>query len=89
MPSGKPFDPAAARAALDALAPTLAGCKLPKGRSDRIKLTFAPDGNVSSATVLPPVAPQGACVATRLKEARVAPFKGPAASYVYTFAGPR
>jgi hypothetical protein len=86
-----PFDPSAARAALDALAPTLVDCKTSSRRSGHVKVAFAPDGSVSSAKMLWPFAGthQGACVAGHLKEARVAPFKGSAPAFAYTFAIPR
>jgi hypothetical protein len=90
-PPTQPFDRLAARAALDALAPTLVDCKIPSGRSGRIKVTFAPDGSVSSAKTLPPWAdtPRGECVAAHLKEARVPPFAAGAPGYVYSFVIPR
>jgi hypothetical protein len=89
-PTG-PFDAAGARSALNALASTLTNCKIPKGRSGRIKLTFTPDGRISSAKALAPYAgtPQGACVVAHLKDARVAPFTGRAPPYIYTFVVPR
>ncbi len=90
-PSTKPFDRQAARAALDALAPTLTGCKIPRGKSGRIKLAFGSDGTVLSAKPLPPLAgtPRGVCVAGHLKQAKVPPFSGSAPPYVYSFVVPR
>ena len=86
-----PFDRQAARTALDALAPTLSDCKIPKGRSGRIKVAFAPDGTVLSAKPLPPFAgtPRGACVAKHLRQATVPPFSGAAPAYLHTFVIPR
>jgi hypothetical protein len=83
----KSFDSGAASAALDAMATKLADCKIPKGRTGRIRVVFSSTGAVSSATPLSPYAgtPEGACVAGHLKKAHVAPFSGPAAPYVYTF----
>jgi hypothetical protein len=85
------FDRLAASAALDALAPNLVDCKIPSGRAGRIKVTFAPDGTVSSAKPLWPLAGtrKGVCAITHLKEARVAPFVGPASPFVYSFVAPR
>jgi hypothetical protein len=91
LPPTMPFDGLAARAALEALAPALIGCKIPSGRSGRIKVTFASDGTVSSAKPLAPFAgtPRGVCVAAHLKEAHVAPFAGSAPAIVYSFVIPR
>jgi len=87
----KPFDRHAARTALDALAPTLTDCKIPRGKSGRIKIAFASDGTVLSAKPLPPLAgtSRGACVAGHLKQAKVPPFSGSAPPYVYSFVVPR
>jgi hypothetical protein len=90
-PSTRPFDPVAARAALDALAPTLIDCKIPSGRSGRIRVAFASDGTVSSAETLPPFkgTPRGECVAGHLAQAHVKPFEGSAPAYIYGFVIPR
>jgi hypothetical protein len=87
----KPFDARGARAALDALSPTLIDCKIPSGRKGRIRVAFSKDGTVSSAKVLAPFAgtPGGACVAAHLGEAKVAPFVGSAPAYNYGFTIPR
>jgi hypothetical protein len=87
----KPFDARAARAAIDALSPTLIDCKIPIGRSGKIKVAFAPDGSVSSATTLPPFAgtAAGACVEGHIREAKVVPFKGSGPAYNYGFIIPR
>jgi hypothetical protein len=87
----KPFDRVAARAAIDALAPTLIDCKIPGGWSGNIKVAFAADGTVSSAETLAPFAGtgRGACVAAHLKQAHVRPFEGSAPVYVYKFVAPR
>jgi hypothetical protein len=68
----------------------LASCKAPGGRTGDgpISVTFSPDGHVQRAVIdEPPFAGSGEarCVASRLKQARMAPFVGPAASIVYTF----
>lgn len=86
-----PFDRLAARAALDALAPTLIDCKIPRGRSGQIKVAFASDGAVSSAKPLGPLVGthRGACVTAHLEEAHVAPFAGSAPAFVYSFVIPR
>jgi hypothetical protein len=87
----KPFDRLAARAALDALTPTLIDCKIASGTTGHIRVAFAPDGNVSSAVTLAPYANtrRGECVATHLKTAHVAPFDGTAPALVYSFFIPR
>jgi hypothetical protein len=81
------FDRAAAQAAIDVVSAQLAECKLPKRPAARAHLTFAPDGSVSSAKALAPYGGTrpGACVSAHLKQVRVAPFRGPAVPYVYTF----
>jgi hypothetical protein len=86
-----PFNKAVARAALDAIAPTLTDCKIPRRRSGQVKVAFSSDGAVSSAKALGSFAAsrQGACVANHLREARIAPFKGSAPAFVYTFVIPR
>lgn len=85
VPSAAPFDKEAARAAVEGLAPRLAECKLPKGRPVRIKVTFSPDGRVTSAAALAPVVGrQAACVASRAKEVQVGPFEGPAVATFYS-----
>jgi hypothetical protein len=86
----RPFDPAAARAALDALTPKLVDCKIAKEHSGRIKLTFSPNGSVSSAEVLAPFTgkPEGACIVSHLKKAHVHPFDGRPFPFVYTFVVP-
>jgi hypothetical protein len=87
----KPFDARAARAAIDALSPTLIDCKIPIGRAGKIKVEFAPDGTVSSATTLPPFAgtAAGACVEGHIREAKVSPFTGSGPAYNYGFIIPR
>jgi hypothetical protein len=77
--------------ALDALSPTLIDCKIPIGRSGKIKVAFAPDGSVSSAKTLPPFAgtAQGTCVEGHLSEAKVPAFTGSGPAYNYGFTIPR
>ena len=50
-----------------------------------MRVTFAPDGRVTSAAAIGKHAgtAQGACVATRLQRATVAPFSGGPTPYVY------
>lgn len=84
-PAPQPFDREAARATLEALAPKLADCKLPKGRPVRVRVALSPDGSVASVTALAPVVGrQAACIVGHVKEARVEPFQGPAVPAVYT-----
>jgi len=80
---GKPFDRAVAKVALDALTPRVLACKPPKG-SLKVKVTFAADGTVASATPAPPLAgtASATCVATAMKKAHVAPFSGPPIVFV-------
>lgn len=79
--SPRPFDRAAAMAALDAAALTARSCAQvggPSGRA-RVKVVFAPDGTVTSASVEdPPFAgtPTGGCIASAFRSARVPPFDG-------------
>jgi hypothetical protein len=88
--AGGKFDRDAARAAIDAVAPKLGDCKLPKGKSVRVKVTFAPQGTVSSANVLAPWAARSApCVAGHVKEATIRPFQGAANTAVYILAVPK
>ena len=84
------FDPNAARAALDVMNGVLASCKSPGGKTGdgTINVTFTPDGKVDRATVDEPpftATPEGACVASRFKQAKMAPFPGAPGSIVYTF----
>jgi hypothetical protein len=74
------FDATAAKAALDALSADLATCKLPKGKTCKLKVAFAADGTVKSATALAPCAnsPPAKCLANGVKKATVAPFTGTA-----------
>jgi serine/threonine protein kinase len=84
------FDPAAARAALDVMNGVLASCRSPGGKTGdgKISVTFNPDGHADRATVDEPPftgTQEGACVASRFKQAKIAPFQGAAGSVVYTF----
>jgi hypothetical protein len=68
----------------------LASCKRPGGKTGDgpISVTFAPDGHVQQAVVdEPPFAgsTEATCVASRFKQARMAPFRGAPGSMVYTF----
>lgn len=78
---GKPFDHAAAKAALSAAADTARACKEDGGPTGdaKVEVTFAPSGDVTSAEVEgPPFAgtPVGGCVASAFRGARVPPFQG-------------
>lgn len=79
--AGKPFDRAAAEAALSAAADAARGCKEDGGPtgSGKVEVTFAPSGDVTSATVEgPPFAgtPVGGCVASAFRGIRVPTFDG-------------
>jgi hypothetical protein len=89
-PTSQGFDPNAARAALDIMNGVLASCRNPGGRTGdgTISVTFTPDGKVDRAMVDEPpfvATPEGACVASRFKQAKMAPFQGAPGSIVYTF----
>ena len=87
---GKGFDRAAATAALSAAADAARSCKQsggPTGRGEA-KVTFAPSGDVTSATVEgPPFAgtPVGGCVASVFRGVRVPPFDGSPVSLTKSF----
>jgi hypothetical protein len=90
LPAPGTFDPTAARSSLDVMNGVLASCKRPGGKTGDgpISVTFAPDGRVQQAVVdEPPFAgsPEAACVASRFKQAHVAPFEGAPKSIVYNF----
>jgi hypothetical protein len=90
LPAPGAFDPTAARSSLDVMNGVLASCKRPGGKTGDgpISVTFATDGHVQQAVVdEPPFAgsPEGACVASRFKQAHVAPFEGAPGSIVYNF----
>lgn len=66
------------------------GCKQPDGPtgSGKVRVTFSPAGNVSSATVEgPPFAgtPVGGCVAAAFRSAHVPPFDGAPVSVSKSF----
>jgi predicted Zn finger-like uncharacterized protein len=78
---GKEFDRAAALSALNKAAGAAKGCKKDDGPtgSGKVRVTFAPSGNVTSAVVDgPPFAgtPVGGCVASAFRGAHVPPFDG-------------
>jgi serine/threonine-protein kinase len=84
------FDPLAAHASLDVINGVLASCRSPGGRTGdgTIHVTFSPDGRVQHASVDdPPYAGtgEGACVASRFKQAKVSPFEGGPGTVAYTF----
>jgi hypothetical protein len=84
------FDPNAARSALDVINGVLASCRNPGGKTGdgTINVTFSPDGHADRAIVDEPPftgTPEGACVSSRFKQAKIAPFQGAPGSLVYTF----
>jgi serine/threonine protein kinase len=88
------FNPVAAKASLDVVDGILASCRHPGGKtgSGHITVVFANDGQVSRAVVdEPPFAgsPEGACVASRMRLARVKAFDGPPGTLVYDFHIPK
>ncbi len=75
------FDPAAAKAALDAELVEAARCREPGGPTGitSVSVTFAPNGSVSRATIAePPFAGTsvGDCICAAMKRARIKPFTG-------------
>jgi hypothetical protein len=79
--AGKEFDNAAAQSALSSAAGAARACRKDDGPtgSARVKVTFAPSGNVSAANVEgPPFAgtPVGGCIAAAFRSAHVPPFDG-------------
>jgi hypothetical protein len=82
----KPFDANAARAALDA-APDLSTCKLPKGKTCKLTVTFGADGTVKAAKAERPCAgsPAATCITNALKKASVAPFTGTPGPLTYSY----
>lgn len=88
--SGREFDRSAAMSALSAAAGAARGCKKPDGPtgSGRVKIIFAPSGNVTSATVEGgPFAGTsvGGCVASAFRGAHVPPFDGSAVAVSKSF----
>jgi hypothetical protein len=82
----RPFDPDVARVALDVTAQPLPEvCKLNKWQRAKTKITFSPEGIVTSSVAQAPyqgMAP-GICVARHLKDTHIPPFKGPPGTMVY------
>jgi predicted Zn finger-like uncharacterized protein len=81
--SGKEFDRGAASAALSAAAAAARGCKTADGPTGtgRVKVTFAPSGNVTSATLESgPWAgtPMAGCIVGAFRGVHVPPFDGAA-----------
>lgn len=88
--AGKEFDRASALSALSAAASSARSCKKPDGPTGtgKVKVTFAPSGNVTSATVDgPPFAGTavGGCIASAFRGAHVPPFDGAPVSVSKTF----
>ncbi|HET9960139.1 MAG TPA: hypothetical protein VFQ61_36865, partial [Polyangiaceae bacterium] len=78
----QPFDANAARVALDGLMLSAARCREPGGPLGvaRVVVTFAPSGNVTSATITDaPFAGTnvGTCLCDVMKRATITPFEGP------------
>ena len=76
-----PFEPNAARAALQSVVPATAGCRAVSGPfgAARFAVTFSPRGTVTYAVVEQgPLlgSPVGSCVARAFRDARVVPFAG-------------
>lgn len=75
---GAPFDRGAAASALGAV--SVQSCKRPDGPtgSGHVKVTFAPDGSASAATVNGPFAGTdvGTCIEAKYRSARVPAFNG-------------
>jgi len=84
------FNRGAATSALGSAAGAAKGCKKPDGPTGtgKVKVTFAPSGNVTSAQVQgAPFAgtPVGGCVASAFRSARVPPFSGAPVSVTKSF----
>ena len=78
---GAEFSRSAAASALGAAAGAARGCKKPDGPTGtaKVKVTFAPSGNVTSSVVQgAPFAgtPVGGCIAAAFRSAKVPPFEG-------------
>ena len=80
LPRERPFDRAAASAALDASAAAAMSCRRPETPpgAARVSVTFAPSGRVTTATLAGAFAGtvEGGCIARTFREARVEPFDG-------------
>jgi hypothetical protein len=80
LPRERPFDRAAASAALDASAAAAMSCRRPETPpgAARVSVTFAPSGRVTTAIVAGAFAGtvEGGCIARTFREARVEPFDG-------------
>ncbi len=80
----------AAKAALDVMNGVLASCRSSGGKTGdgTISVTFNPDGHADRAVVDEPPfvgTPEGACVSSRFKQAKIAPFEGSPGTVAYTF----
>ncbi|AKT36559.1 zinc-ribbon domain-containing protein [Chondromyces crocatus] len=87
---GAEFNRGAATSALGSAAGAAKSCKKPDGPTGtgKVKVTFAPSGNVTSAQVQgAPYAgtPVGGCVAATFRAARVPPFSGAPVSVTKSF----
>jgi hypothetical protein len=83
-----PFDMAAAKARLSAVAPNIQSCKMGQTGSGRVVVTFAPSGLAQSAVVKG--APfegtdTGRCISSVFRLAHVSPFAGSPVSVTKTF----
>ncbi|RYE92020.1 MAG: hypothetical protein EOO75_07610 [Myxococcales bacterium] len=86
----KPFDRAGAGSALGSIAAGVGSCKKGDGPSGsgRIAVTFAPSGNVTTATIEGgdfAGTSVGSCIAARFRSAKVAPFSGSAVTVKKSF----
>jgi serine/threonine protein kinase len=91
-PAPNTFNAKNATAALDHQNAVLIVCKKGEvGGPGKADVSFAPSGAVTQVTVQAPYAgtKEGACVATQLRQAKMAPFEGPGGSVSYTFSVPK
>jgi hypothetical protein len=86
-----PFDEAAARAALSALAARVGACTAPGGvritGAGTVRVSFLRDGTVLSVFVDQPYgsSPIATCIMATFRPARVAPFSGPLPTVIQPF----
>jgi len=91
-PAPNTFNAKNATLALDHQNSVLIVCKKGEvGGPGKADVSFAPSGAVTQVTVHPPYAgtKEGTCVATQLRQAKMAPFEGPGGSVAYTFTVPK
>jgi eukaryotic-like serine/threonine-protein kinase len=91
-PASNVFNAKNATLALDHQNAVLIVCKKGEvGGPGKADVSFAPSGAVTQVTVQPPYAgtKEGTCVATQLRQAKMAPFEGPGGSVNYAFTVPK